>query len=76
MSFMIWGSPEAKLRLKSFGHTSRGGKSTIKIEVETDDPFELGYAIQSLAEVQKGQRAKPKPQPKAKPLALPKPETH
>lgn len=74
MSFYLWDKPDAKLRLKSFSSASRGSKSTIKIEVETDDGFELGYAIQSLAEVQKGQRAKPTPKPRAKMLALPKPE--
>lgn len=73
MSFFLVDEPDSKLRLKSFSASARGGKSTIKIEVETDDPFELGYTLKSLAEVQKGQRAKPKPKAKAKPLALPAP---
>lgn len=69
--FAISGDYASKLRIKSFSSSSRGGKSTIKIEVETEDPFELGYALQKLSEVQKGQRTKP---PARKPLALPKPE--
>ena len=73
MSFLLMGRHDAKLRLKSFSVSSRGVKTTIRIEVEVDDPFELGYALQSLAEVQKSQRTKPAPEPKAKPLALPKP---
>ena len=73
MNFVIWDTSDTKLRLKSYGSTARGEKMTVRIEVETTDPFEFGYALQSLAEVQKGQRAKPKPKPKAKPLALPAP---
>lgn len=73
MSFYIFGKPESKLRLKSFSASNRGGKSTIRIELETEDHFELGYALQSLAETQKEQRAKPKPPAKPKLLALPKP---
>lgn len=69
--FVLHGNYSEKLRIKSFSSSSRGGKSTIKIEVETEDPFELGYALQKLSEVQKGQRTKP---PARKPLALPKPE--
>lgn len=45
---------------------------TMKIECETDDPYELAYALMALGKVQRGQRAKQKP--KATPLALPKPE--
>ncbi|WP_353429470.1 hypothetical protein [Paracoccus denitrificans] len=79
MTFRLFGLPEAELRLKSFSSSSRGTRMTIRIEVETSDPFEFGYALRNLAEVQKGQRAKPKktkptPKPKVKPLALPAPQ--
>lgn len=76
MTFYLFGEPDESLRLKSYTSSSRGEKMTIKIELETGDHFTLGYTLQKLAEVQKGQRAKPekpKPKPKAKPLALPAP---
>ncbi|MGD9862556.1 MAG: hypothetical protein AB7S99_05020 [Pseudodonghicola sp.] len=75
--FYLHGRPDDRLRLKSFGATSKGAKSTIRIELETEDAFELGYALQSLAQVQEGQKP-PKPTPKrqtkAKQLALPAPQ--
>ena len=74
MTFFLLGTHAEKLRLKSFSASSRGEKSTIKIELEPADPYELGWALSKLAEVQNGQRTNPKPKPKAKPLALPKPE--
>lgn len=76
MSFYIQGSPDAKLRLKSFGATSKGARSTIRIELETEDAYELGYALQSLDQVQQEQKSV-KPQTKAKQVtlsALPGPE--
>lgn len=69
--FYLRGCHDEKLRLKSFSSTSRSGKSTIKIELETNDPFELGYALQNLSEVEKGQKAK---QAKPRRLALPPPD--
>lgn len=72
MTFYLWDTPDAALRLKSFTSSSRGEKMTIKIEIETTDFYEAAYALKELAGVQKGQRTKPKS--KAKPLALPKPE--
>ena len=74
MTFYLWDKHDAKLRLKSFSSSSRGEKMIIKIEVETSDAGEFGWALQCLAEVQKGQRTKPAPKPKAKPLALPAPQ--
>lgn len=74
--FFLTDTPDAKLRLKSYSGSSRGGKHVIKIELETTDAFTFGYELEKLAEVQAGQRAKPektKPKPKAKPLALPAP---
>lgn len=67
MTFHLFGSPDEKLRLKSYTSTSRGEKMTIRIELETADHFEFGYVLKELGKVQKGQRAKPeKPQPKAR----------
>lgn len=74
MTFYLWDTPTAELRLKSYSSISRGEKMTIKIEIETSDPYEFGHALQRLAEIQKGQRAKPEPKAKAKPLALPPPQ--
>lgn len=75
MSFYLFGESNEKLRLKSVSSSLRGNKSVIKIELETSDPFEFGHALQSLAKVQAGQRARPsKPKP-SKPLALPAPHS-
>lgn len=77
MTFYLFGKHDEALRLKSYASSSRGTKMTIRIEIETSDPFAYGYALGQLAEVQKGQRTKPekpKPKPKAKPLALPAPQ--
>lgn len=77
MTFRLFGLLEERLRLKSFSSTSRGTRMTIRIEIETSDPLDFGFALQALTEVQRGQRAKPekpKPQSKAKPLALPVPQ--
>lgn len=74
--FHLSSEPDSKLRLKSFSSASRGGKSTISIVIETVDPWELGYALHALAQVQAGQKVrppKPEPKPKTKPLALPAP---
>lgn len=78
MSFYLFGTPDEKLRLKSFSSSANGSKGTIRITLETSNMFELGFALETLGKVQKGQRAKPKPAPKPKaakptPLALPAP---
>ena len=70
MSFYLSGDPEESLRLKSFSSTSKGGKATIRIELETSDFYDLGYALKMLASVQDGQKRKLKPVTR---LALPKP---
>ena len=73
--FNLYGEPDAVLRLKAFSSSSRGGKFSIRIVVETDDPTKFGFALADLAEVQKGQKAKPAPKrPAQKLLALPAPE--
>ena len=71
MSFYLSGEPEESLRLKSFSSSSRGGKATIRIELETSDFDDLGYALRMLVSVQDGQKRKPKAVTR---LALPKPE--
>mgnify|MGYP001240535170 CR=1 FL=1 len=58
MGFYIFGEPTEKLRLKSFSASVRGAKAILKIEIETDDMSRLGFALQELGEVQKGQRVK------------------
>lgn len=73
MTFWLDSDHTARLRLKSFSATATAGKSTIRIVLETDDPYELGDALRRLADVQKGQRAKPSKAPKTSPLALPAP---
>jgi hypothetical protein len=73
--FYLHGDPDAQLRLKAFSSSSRGGRFSIRIEVETDDPAKFGFALADLVEVQKGQKAKPAPKkPAQKLLALPAPE--
>lgn len=74
MTFYLFGTPDCSLRLKSYSATTKGGKSTLRIEIETSDPHELAYALNELASVQAGQKApKPEPKPKARMLALPAP---
>ena len=75
--FHISGDPESRLKIKSFSSSTRGEKATIRLELEVTDLSWLGYTLKELAEVQKEQRRKPKPEPKAKvakPLALPAPQ--
>lgn len=74
--FMLSGGPEERLRLKSFTSTSRGAKTTLKIELVSDDPYAVAYALENLAAVAEAQKpVKPtRRQPeKPKPLALPAP---
>ena len=72
MSFWLQDEHDAPLRLKSFSSScTSGGKSTIKITLETSDPWALGDALRQLADVQKSQAAKPERKQR---LALPAPE--
>lgn len=64
-AFYLFGKPDERLKLKKFSASSSGTKATIRIEIETQDMSMLGYALESLGQVQQGQNAKP--------LALPKP---
>lgn len=64
------------LILKSYTATTRGAKSTIRIEIETEDTYELGYLLRELGEAQQKQRAGAQAKKAAKarrPLALPPP---
>lgn len=79
MSFYLFGEPDDALKIKAFSSSTKGNKATIRIELETSNMTEFGWALRSLAETQQGQRAKPKrePKPKATPpalLALPAPQ--
>lgn len=74
--FWIEDDHDARLRLKGFSATSGAGRHTIRIVLETSDPYALGDALDRLASTQKSQRTKPAPDPKpaaAKRLALPAP---
>lgn len=77
MSFYLFGHPDEKLRLKAFSGNARDGKMLLKIEIEAADVFHFGYALAELAEVKKGQSAKPEraKKPRAAPQtpALPAP---
>lgn len=70
------------MRLKSFSSATKGTKGTVKIEVEIDDLWNMGYFLRGLAELEAEQKAKAVAarKPKAKPeprqpqqLALPAP---
>lgn len=70
------------MRLKSFSSMTKGTKGTVKIEVEIDDLWNMGYFLRGLAELEAEQKAKAAEarKPKAKPeprkqrqLALPAP---
>lgn len=69
---MLYLEPDSPIRLKSFTSASRGGKATIRIELETADMSQFGYFLQSLGRLQQEQKVPP-PKPKTR-LALPKPE--
>ena len=70
------------MRLKSFSSATKGTKGTVKIEVEIDDLWDMGFFLRELAQLDAKQKAKvvEARKPKAKPeprqqkqLALPAP---
>ena len=66
---------DAKLKTYSAA-LSKGGKSIIKIEIETTDRFELAYILRQCDQIDAEQKAPKKPEPatrKATMLALPAP---
>ena len=40
-------------RVKSFSSASRGGRSTVKIELDVPDPHELGWMLEELSKAQR-----------------------
>lgn len=74
MTFYIFDSPDEELRIKSFSSSTKGEKGTIRIEIECSDLDHLGYALRSLANTQKAQRAKPEKPKRENPKALPPPK--
>ena len=68
MAFYLFGKPDETLKLKAFSATVKGATATVSISITTNDMSALGYALQGLGEVQKGQNAKP-----PRRLALPAP---
>lgn len=51
-------------RLKSYSASTKGEKSTIKIEIDVGDHHDLGFLLRELAEIETEQKAKDKPQRK------------
>lgn len=49
---------EEHTRLKSYSATTKGGISTIRIDVEVTDPTRLGFLLSDLGEIEKDQKAK------------------
>lgn len=60
-------------RLKSFSAASKLGKSTVKIEIETDDYNELGFFMSTLDDMRKQQESQKSRRSKPRVLALPAP---
>lgn len=54
----VLGHDTEKLRLKSYSASMKGTRSTITIVVETDDHFELTYALRTLADLDAEQKQK------------------
>ncbi|MCF1744643.1 hypothetical protein [Paradevosia shaoguanensis] len=59
MSDSIWINIGDGVRLKGYGATTRGPKTTLKIEVEITDTFELAHLLREL-----GEKSKPKAKPR------------
>lgn len=65
------------VRLKGYSATTKGTKSTVRIELECSDPDALGYLLRNLAEIERGQKveareeaSRAKAASKGKPLAI------
>lgn len=85
MVFALYGDPKLGLALKSYKAQTVNGKSTVTIICQTDDHFQLGWALRELAETAQAQKkaaaeakaaaqAAKRPKPKAPLLALPAPQ--
>ena len=64
-----------KSRLRSYGATTRGKVSVVKIEVEVSDPHALAYLLEDLGEFNREQQASLKraPSKQARQLMVPPP---
>ncbi|WP_440410671.1 hypothetical protein [Neorhizobium petrolearium] len=58
--------------LKSYSATSKGGKSTLKIEIDVSDPLDLGHMLRDLFEIEQQQKAKTEPKSRTKKQAEPR----
>lgn len=67
-------TPEDGIRLKGWSAATKGAASTLRIEIEIDDPLKLGFFLRDLQSLQKAQQAAAKPRGKKKPLMLPSPD--
>lgn len=75
-SVTIFGTPDEEAKIKSFSGTSKGGKHTIRIELEMTDAWRFGHYLEQLQETQKAQNPPKDPSSKttkSKRLALPAP---
>jgi hypothetical protein len=71
----IW-FEEEHVRLKKYSAAVTGPKSTVKVEIEVNDPYALSSLLRQLGEIDREQKAAarpPKPPKKTPPLGLPKP---
>jgi hypothetical protein len=51
---VIW--IDSTSRLKKYGASVSGRKSTVKIEIECDEPGSLGYLLECLGEIDRDQK--------------------
>lgn len=65
------------VRLKGYSASTKGTKSSVRIELECLDPNSLGYLLRNLAEIERSQKveareeaARAKAASKRKPLAI------
>ena len=63
MSGIYW---DKGVKLKSYGATTKGERSTVRIDLEVTDVHELAYILRQCREINDEQKVKPK-----KLLALP-----
>lgn len=54
MTGLFWGE---KTRLKTYSAVTKSGKSVVKLEIETTDPYELAHLIRNLDEIEVEQLA-------------------
>lgn len=69
MGALYW-SPD-NTRMRSFTSSSKGGATTIRIELSVTDPVNAGFILNDLAEIDRAERAVAKPK-----AAAPKGPSH